>query len=200
MEVRIYLLIKVNDVKDSNQNGASQLLNKFSILLQSNRLLEVCTLKEFDLILKSFRKIFEKKINEFFLAQYERYKINSIGFIGLKPATPEIINVEGEEKQMSDQKKSSSEIVAKKVRKQFSHTATQMLREWFIDHLDDPYPFQEEKKFLASRTGLTQKQITNWFINQRMRKLAKRGERKSFSSKIQKELRRDRIGRPRLFQ
>ena len=47
--------------------------------------------------------------------------------------------------------------------------AKPILEEWLDHNLLDPYPSNEEKKMLSKRTGLTYMQITNWFINKRVR-------------------------------
>jgi len=47
--------------------------------------------------------------------------------------------------------------------------AVNTLREWFINHVDYPYPNDAEKAELAQATGLTIKQTTNWFTNNRKR-------------------------------
>ncbi|MQL95502.1 hypothetical protein Taro_028172 [Colocasia esculenta] len=43
------------------------------------------------------------------------------------------------------------------------------LLDWWKSHYRWPYPTEEEKAKLAEATGLDQKQINNWFINQRKR-------------------------------
>ncbi|KAL2861354.1 homeobox KN domain-containing protein [Aspergillus pseudodeflectus] len=48
---------------------------------------------------------------------------------------------------------------------------TDTLRAWFHEHLDHPYPSEEDKQMFMSRTGLTISQISNWFINARRRQL-----------------------------
>ncbi|KAL9648317.1 hypothetical protein ABK040_012544 [Willaertia magna] len=40
---------------------------------------------------------------------------------------------------------------------------------WFLEHVSNPFPSSTEKKFLSLKTGLSDKQITNWFINTRGR-------------------------------
>ncbi|KAL2007720.1 hypothetical protein VTN00DRAFT_7702 [Thermoascus crustaceus] len=48
---------------------------------------------------------------------------------------------------------------------------TDILRQWFHEHLDHPYPSEEDKQIFMSRTGLSISQISNWFINARRRQL-----------------------------
>ncbi|KAL5219285.1 hypothetical protein ABZP36_019969 [Zizania latifolia] len=47
--------------------------------------------------------------------------------------------------------------------------ARQKLLRWWDLHYKWPYPSEPEKMVLAESTGLDQKQINNWFINQRKR-------------------------------
>ncbi|KAM3310391.1 hypothetical protein ACQJBY_031222 [Aegilops geniculata] len=44
-----------------------------------------------------------------------------------------------------------------------------VLRAWLFNHFLDPYPSDNEKLRLAVSTGLSRKQISNWFINARVR-------------------------------
>ncbi|XP_062213314.1 BEL1-like homeodomain protein 11 [Phragmites australis] len=44
-----------------------------------------------------------------------------------------------------------------------------VLRAWLLDHFLHPYPHDSEKLRLAVSTGLSRSQITNWFINARVR-------------------------------
>ncbi|CAG8039213.1 unnamed protein product [Penicillium salamii] len=48
---------------------------------------------------------------------------------------------------------------------------TDVLRAWFYEHLDHPYPSEEEKQMFMRQTGLSISQISNWFINARRRQL-----------------------------
>ncbi|OTB06886.1 hypothetical protein M426DRAFT_9313 [Hypoxylon sp. CI-4A] len=48
---------------------------------------------------------------------------------------------------------------------------TDILRAWFLAHLNHPYPTEEEKQTLMRKTGLQLNQISNWFINARRRQL-----------------------------
>ncbi|MCO5590330.1 hypothetical protein L7F22_044299 [Adiantum nelumboides] len=44
-----------------------------------------------------------------------------------------------------------------------------LLRAWLFDHFLHPYPKDTEKVLLARQTGLTRNQVSNWFINARVR-------------------------------
>nr|CAD1841731.1 unnamed protein product [Ananas comosus var. bracteatus] len=44
-----------------------------------------------------------------------------------------------------------------------------LLRAWLFEHFLHPYPNDSEKSMLSSQTGLTRSQISNWFINARVR-------------------------------
>ena len=47
----------------------------------------------------------------------------------------------------------------------------EILNNWLLNHLHDPYPSPEEKLELLEQTGLTKVQLSNWFINVRRRKV-----------------------------
>ncbi|KAF7817601.1 BEL1-like homeodomain protein 11 [Senna tora] len=44
-----------------------------------------------------------------------------------------------------------------------------ILRSWLFQHFLHPYPNDSEKLMLASQAGLTKNQVSNWFINARVR-------------------------------
>ncbi|KAG0481985.1 hypothetical protein HPP92_010069 [Vanilla planifolia] len=44
-----------------------------------------------------------------------------------------------------------------------------ILRAWLFEHFLHPYPNDSEKLMLATQTGLTRSQVSNWFINARVR-------------------------------
>ncbi|KAK2740654.1 hypothetical protein FQN57_006024 [Myotisia sp. PD_48] len=60
----------------------------------------------------------------------------------------------------------------KKRRGNLPKPVTDMLRTWLWEHLDHPYPSEEDKQIFMNRTGLTISQISNWFINARRRQVA----------------------------
>lgn len=47
--------------------------------------------------------------------------------------------------------------------------AVAVLRSWLFDHFLHPYPSDTDKQMLAKQTGLTRNQVSNWFINARVR-------------------------------
>ncbi|ESQ27589.1 hypothetical protein EUTSA_v10018958mg [Eutrema salsugineum] len=48
-------------------------------------------------------------------------------------------------------------------------TSVAILRAWLFQHFLHPYPNDAEKLMLASQTGLSKNQVSNWFINARVR-------------------------------
>ncbi|KAK9121843.1 hypothetical protein Syun_019460 [Stephania yunnanensis] len=44
-----------------------------------------------------------------------------------------------------------------------------ILRAWLFEHFLHPYPSAADKDLLARQTGLTKNQVSNWFINARVR-------------------------------
>ncbi|KAG7027358.1 BEL1-like homeodomain protein 9, partial [Cucurbita argyrosperma subsp. argyrosperma] len=47
--------------------------------------------------------------------------------------------------------------------------AVTVLRAWLFEHFLHPYPTDTDKLMLASQTGLSRSQVSNWFINARVR-------------------------------
>ncbi|KAG6471912.1 BEL1-like homeodomain protein 1 [Zingiber officinale] len=48
-------------------------------------------------------------------------------------------------------------------------SSVSILRAWLFDHFLHPYPKDSDKIVLAKQTGLTRSQVSNWFINARVR-------------------------------
>ncbi|WCJ36095.1 Homeobox protein knotted-1-like 1 [Euphorbia peplus] len=61
------------------------------------------------------------------------------------------------------------EFSKKKKKGKLPKDARQLLLNWWNIHYKWPYPTEGDKVALAEATGLDQKQINNWFINQRKR-------------------------------
>nr|AXL67959.1 homeobox protein shoot meristemless [Viola albida]AXL67960.1 homeobox protein shoot meristemless [Viola albida var. takahashii]AXL67961.1 homeobox protein shoot meristemless [Viola chaerophylloides] len=61
------------------------------------------------------------------------------------------------------------EFMKKRKKGKLPKEARQQLLDWWTRHYKWPYPSESQKLALAEATGLDQKQINNWFINQRKR-------------------------------
>lgn len=61
------------------------------------------------------------------------------------------------------------EFLKKRKKGKLPKEARIVLLDWWNTHYRWPYPTEEEKNRLSEMTGLDQKQINNWFINQRKR-------------------------------
>ncbi|CAN6440978.1 unnamed protein product [Victoria cruziana] len=48
-------------------------------------------------------------------------------------------------------------------------SSVSILRAWLFDHFLHPYPSDSDKLMLARQTGLSRSQVSNWFINARVR-------------------------------
>jgi len=95
---------------------------------------------------------------------------------GVKREREESIETNGSEDSNQDSTDASSNggkpaKGAKRQKKRgiFSKTATNILRAWLFQHLQHPYPSEDQKKQLGAETGLTILQVNNWFINARRR-------------------------------
>lgn len=49
----------------------------------------------------------------------------------------------------------------------FPKRAVVILKNWLYEHLDNPYPTDKEKVQLSTDSGLSKRQIQNWFTNAR---------------------------------
>lgn len=59
--------------------------------------------------------------------------------------------------------------IPSKVGSRFSSRAIRILRAWFLNHEDYPYPSVEDLETLQAQTALNKVQVTNWFANTRRR-------------------------------
>ncbi|KAF1952463.1 hypothetical protein CC80DRAFT_495268 [Byssothecium circinans] len=55
----------------------------------------------------------------------------------------------------------------------FPRAAVKILKDWLIEHIDRPYPTEEEKEMLKEQTGLSINQISTWMANTRRRQKAR---------------------------
>nr|UEK51468.1 EXD-like protein 2 [Parasacculina yatsui]UEK51579.1 EXD-like protein [Parasacculina yatsui] len=58
---------------------------------------------------------------------------------------------------------------ARRKRRNFTKTATEVLNEYFYANLSNPYPTEEVKEELARKCNITMSQVSNWFGNKRIR-------------------------------
>jgi len=56
-----------------------------------------------------------------------------------------------------------------KKRSRLPPNSVAIFRHWLFNHLESPYPSEEEKEELASKAGLRITQVNNWFTNARRR-------------------------------
>ncbi|KAK9278958.1 hypothetical protein L1049_028540 [Liquidambar formosana] len=94
------------------------------------------------------------------------------------PSAPRSVSGASEEREIKDKllRKYSGyistlkqEFSKKKKKGKLPKEARQTLLDWWNIHYKWPYPTEADKVALAESTGLDQKQINNWFINQRKR-------------------------------
>ncbi|KAG6416472.1 hypothetical protein SASPL_123902 [Salvia splendens] len=92
--------------------------------------------------------------------------------------TREMIMIEGEDEKLKEELLEKyrgclgnlkEEFSKKKKNGKLPKQGRQQLLNWWNRHYKWPYPSEAEKMALAESTGLEQKQINNWFINQRKR-------------------------------
>ncbi|KAE8377858.1 hypothetical protein BDV26DRAFT_262836 [Aspergillus bertholletiae] len=57
--------------------------------------------------------------------------------------------------------------------KQFVRKGARVLRAWFLQNQECPYPSEEQKSLLARETGFSKKRISTWFANARRRQKQK---------------------------
>ncbi|KAF4554439.1 Homeobox KN domain-containing protein [Elsinoe fawcettii] len=69
----------------------------------------------------------------------------------------------------------------KKSAVRFNRAVVKVLRDWFEDNQDHPYPTDEEKIELERKTGLKSNQITTWLANTRRRSKVGKGTRRAYS-------------------
>ncbi|KAH3680323.1 hypothetical protein WICMUC_000390 [Wickerhamomyces mucosus] len=67
-----------------------------------------------------------------------------------------------------------SEIISSnsnKKRTNLPRETIKILNDWVLRNLDNPYPNHSQKRLLLERTGLSNVQLSNWFINKRRRRI-----------------------------
>jgi len=126
----------------------------------------------------SFKCLSIKKVNEFLLEQQQIYKINVLSESQREKGTQnqlyevrsdindsEKLEIPPHYEESKASYNSGSSMSDKSNRRHFSKEIIVMLRRWFNDHLEDPYPSQEEKIFLAKKTDLSIAQVNSSIKN-----------------------------------
>uniref|UniRef100_A0A8R1DJ88 Homeobox domain-containing protein n=1 Tax=Caenorhabditis japonica TaxID=281687 RepID=A0A8R1DJ88_CAEJA len=58
---------------------------------------------------------------------------------------------------------------ARRKRRNFAKSSTEILNEYFIKNIEHPYPSEEVKQILAAQCKISVAQVSNWFGNKRIR-------------------------------
>lgn len=71
----------------------------------------------------------------------------------------------------SDKNKETQQQPSKKSRRELPPHTVAILKGWMLsrEHVKHPYPTDEDKQMLLKKTGISMKQLTNWFTNARKR-------------------------------
>lgn len=60
-----------------------------------------------------------------------------------------------------------SDCPPKKTKPLLKKSVTNILKKWFLDNIEHPYPSKDTKEELRKLTGLSKNQLQNWFTNTR---------------------------------
>ncbi|PPE01624.1 hypothetical protein GOBAR_DD01341 [Gossypium barbadense] len=63
----------------------------------------------------------------------------------------------------------AAKIEGSRLKRGLPERSVSVLRAWLFEHFLHPYPKDSDKHMLAKQTGLTRSQVSNWFINARVR-------------------------------
>lgn len=157
-----------NEISELNQDN----LAKLSFMYQIQ-----------DLEVEVMGSVFQKYIDELettLKPSTEKTKVNTPpNSTQVIPNEPEVsVQSQHIEKRKINSENTENQENPKKKKKNFQKDSTDHLNLWckyniflflVFNHLNDPYPNDEEKKILAQQTNLTLSQINNWFGNKRMR-------------------------------
>ena len=102
----------------------------------------------------------------------DRNKFNEIkGTVYSKSSSRKIVTAKTIPCKINYEKDGLKIISRKHCRYNLPKDCVTILNDWLMDHLHNPYPTAQEKRELLIKTGLTKIQLSNWFINQRRRKI-----------------------------
>lgn len=165
----------MKEVESKFRMEVTELVGRYCRMIKNSEFLKMICFKEIEISIQKLKEICFRKINEFFKEQYQLMKINKI----MKEET------ESEGKNRNQQSSSNSDTFDSnsgsggnggnnggqseamsenlKKTKKLAKYASNVLKEWFNDHLEDPYPSKEQKIMLASKTNLTMRQVRIFF-------------------------------------
>ncbi|CAK58495.1 unnamed protein product (macronuclear) [Paramecium tetraurelia] len=113
--------------------------------------------------LKQSKEQFDKLASQLFNCEDDVEESNSLG--EESSSNEEIKKNEDDDQQPIMQFNKNSN------KNKFQKRSIDILKKWFLDHLDNPYPDNTEKQRLSKITGMHVRQIQNWFTNSRKRYL-----------------------------
>ncbi|CAK88228.1 unnamed protein product (macronuclear) [Paramecium tetraurelia] len=115
--------------------------------------------------LKQSKEQFDKLASQLFNCEDDVEESNSLG--EESSSNEEIIK----EKNDDDEQQPIMQFNKNSNKNKFQKRSIDILKKWFLDHLDNPYPDNTEKQRLSKITGMHVRQIQNWFTNSRKRYL-----------------------------
>ncbi|CAD8141622.1 unnamed protein product [Paramecium pentaurelia] len=115
--------------------------------------------------LKQSKEQFDKLASQLFNCEDDVEESNSLGE---ESSSNEEIK---KEKNDEDEQQPIMQFNKNSNKNKFQKRSIDILKKWFLDHLDNPYPDNTEKQRLSKITGMHVRQIQNWFTNSRKRYL-----------------------------
>lgn len=171
----------MKEVELKYRTEVTELVDKYCRMIQNPDFLKLICFKEIEISIKKLKNMCYRKIDEFFKEQYQLMKMNKImkeetqNSSGKNPNQQSSSNSDtfdsnsgsgngtGTTNPGNNGGKSEAMSENLKKTKKLAKFAANVLKEWFNDHLEDPYPSKEEKILLASKTNLTMRQV-NFFL------------------------------------
>ncbi|KAJ5762392.1 uncharacterized protein N7511_005774 [Penicillium nucicola] len=95
------------------------------------------------------------------------------GFETMTPVLGHLHGVPEDENMLSVVGLDRTDVEDRKEPKQFIRKGARVLREWFYQNQEHPYPTDAQKNRLSTETGFSQKRISTWFANARRRQKQK---------------------------
>lgn len=151
-------------IKDAYSFEVKRLTERLIKKMDSEAVLELTSFKELHTLLDKMEDLVNQKIKEFINKQIEIFKLNNVK----NSNSPLDQNSSSPNNSDEFDSNSSSGNINSKYKSALSESlnshklpkyAAKILKMWFDDHIDNPYPSKEEKVMLASKTNLTLRQV-----------------------------------------